>query len=89
LPDREVQLVSAPGLHPERFFIRVFTMNTPHSVFDESIGRWVTENELAWMKLKTEIGLGNRKKHLPQKTLPILDAGGGSGADSILRGGQR
>jgi S-adenosylmethionine-dependent methyltransferase len=58
-------------------------MNTPHSVFDESIDRWIAENDLPWMKLKTEIGLSNLRKHLPQKTLRILDAGGGSGADSL------
>jgi S-adenosylmethionine-dependent methyltransferase len=58
-------------------------MNTPHSVFDESIDRWIAENDLPWMKLKTEIGLSNLKKHLPQRPLHILDAGGGSGADSI------
>jgi S-adenosylmethionine-dependent methyltransferase len=58
-------------------------MNTPHSVFDESIDRWIAENDRPWMKLKTEIGLSNLKKHLPQRPLRILDAGGGSGADSI------
>jgi len=58
-------------------------MNTPRSVFDESIDRWIAENDLPWMKLKTEIGLSNLKKHLPQRPLRILDAGGGSGADSI------
>jgi S-adenosylmethionine-dependent methyltransferase len=58
-------------------------MNTPHSVFDESIDRWIAENDLPWMKLKTEIGLSNLRRHLPQKALRILDAGGGSGADSI------
>jgi S-adenosylmethionine-dependent methyltransferase len=58
-------------------------MNTPSSTFDESIDRWVAENDLPWMQLKTEIGLSNLKKHLPQKPLRILDAGGGSGADSI------
>lgn len=58
-------------------------MNTPHSVFDESIDRWIAENDLPWMKLKTEIGLSNLRKHLPHKPLHILDAGGGSGVDSI------
>jgi 2-polyprenyl-3-methyl-5-hydroxy-6-metoxy-1,4-benzoquinol methylase len=58
-------------------------MNTPSSIFDQSIDRWVAENDLPWMQLKTEIGLSNLKKHLPQKPLRILDAGGGSGADSI------
>jgi S-adenosylmethionine-dependent methyltransferase len=58
-------------------------MNAPHSVFDESIDRWVAENDLPWMQLKTEIGLSNLMKHLPQRPLRILDAGGGSGADSI------
>ena len=58
-------------------------MDTPASKFDASIERWVAENDLPWMKLKTEIGLSNLKKHLPEKRLRILDAGGGSGADSI------
>jgi S-adenosylmethionine-dependent methyltransferase len=58
-------------------------MDTPASKFDASIERWVAENDLPWMKLKTEIGLSNLQKHLPQKRLRILDAGGGSGADSI------
>jgi S-adenosylmethionine-dependent methyltransferase len=63
--------------------VLISTMNTPHSVFDESIDWWIAENDLPWMQLKTEIGLSNLRKHLPQKTLRILDAGGGSGADSI------
>jgi S-adenosylmethionine-dependent methyltransferase len=58
-------------------------MNTPPSVFDDSIDRWLAENDLPWMKLKTGIGLSNLRKHLPKKTLRILDAGGGSGMDSI------
>jgi S-adenosylmethionine-dependent methyltransferase len=58
-------------------------MNTPSSVFDESINRWIKENSLPWMKLKTELGLSNLRKHLPGKSLRILDAGGGSGFDSI------
>ena len=58
-------------------------MNTPPSVFDDSIQRWIAENDLPWMKLKTEIGLSNLRKHLPKKPLRILDAGGGSGCDSI------
>jgi S-adenosylmethionine-dependent methyltransferase len=43
----------------------------------------MAENDLPWMQLKTEIGLSNLKKHLPQRPLRILDAGGGSGADAI------
>jgi len=58
-------------------------MNTPPSVFDDSIDRWLAENDLPWMKFKTEIGLSNLRKHLPGKSLRILDAGGGSGGDSI------
>jgi S-adenosylmethionine-dependent methyltransferase len=58
-------------------------MNTPASKFDESIDRWIAENDLPWMKLKTEIGLSNLHKHLPRRPLRILDAGGGSGADAI------
>jgi S-adenosylmethionine-dependent methyltransferase len=58
-------------------------MDTPSSAFDDSIERWVAENDLPWMKLKTEIGLSNLQKHLPHGPLRILDAGGGSGADSI------
>ncbi len=58
-------------------------MDTPASAFDESIDRWIAENDLPWMKLKTEIGLNNLKKHLPAKSLRILDAGGGNGYDAF------
>jgi S-adenosylmethionine-dependent methyltransferase len=58
-------------------------MNTPSSVFNDSIDRWIAENDLPWMKLKVEIGLRNLRQHLPTGPLRILDAGGGSGADSI------
>jgi SAM-dependent methyltransferase len=63
--------------------LRKHPMNTPPSVFGDSIQRWIAENDLPWMKLKTEIGLSNLRKHLPKKPLSILDAGGGSGCDSI------
>jgi S-adenosylmethionine-dependent methyltransferase len=58
-------------------------MDTPSSAFDQSIDRWIAENDLPWMKLKTELGLSNLRRHLPKKPLRILDAGGGSGADAI------
>jgi S-adenosylmethionine-dependent methyltransferase len=58
-------------------------MDTPPSVFDGSIDRWLAENDRPWMKLKTDIGLRNLRKYLPGKSLRILDAGGGSGCDSI------
>lgn len=58
-------------------------MNSPPSVFDDSIQRWISENDLPWMKLKTELGLSNLRKLLPKKPLRILDAGSGSGCDSI------
>ena len=60
-------------------------MNTPASVFDNSMEQWIKENNLPWMKLKTDLGLNNLKKHLPGKPLRILDAGGGSGYDSTCR----
>ncbi len=58
-------------------------MDTPASAFDESIDRWIAENDQPSMKLKTELGLSNLKKHMPGKSLCILDAGGGSGYDAI------
>ncbi len=58
-------------------------MDTPPSVFDDSVDRWIAENDLPWMKLKVEIGLSNLRRHLPPKPLHLLDAGGGSAADSI------
>ena len=58
-------------------------MNTPPSVFNDSIDRWIAENDLPWMKLKIEIGLNNLRKHIPAGPLRILDAGGGSGMDAI------
>ncbi len=58
-------------------------MNTPSSVFDNSMAQWINENNLPWMKLKTELGLSNLRKHLPGKSLRILDAGGGSGYDAL------
>jgi S-adenosylmethionine-dependent methyltransferase len=58
-------------------------MNTPASVFDNSMEQWLKDNELPWMKLKTELGISNLRKHLPGKSLRILDAGGGSGYDAL------
>ncbi|MGB7540194.1 MAG: methyltransferase domain-containing protein [Anaerolineales bacterium] len=58
-------------------------MNTPASVFDNSMEKWLRDNGLPWMKLKTELGLSNLRKHLPGKSLRILDAGGGSGYDAL------
>jgi S-adenosylmethionine-dependent methyltransferase len=58
-------------------------MNTPSSVFDNSVEQWKKDNNLPWMKLKTDLGLSNLRKHLPGKSLRILDAGGGSGYDAL------
>ncbi len=58
-------------------------MNTPSSVFDNSMAQWIKDNNLPWMKLKTDLGLSNLRKHLPGKSLRILDAGGGSGYDAL------
>jgi S-adenosylmethionine-dependent methyltransferase len=58
-------------------------MNTPASAFDNSMEQWIQDNKLPWMKLKTDLGLHNLRKHLSGRSLRILDAGGGSGYDSI------
>jgi S-adenosylmethionine-dependent methyltransferase len=58
-------------------------MNTPAAAFDNSMEQWIKENNLPWMKLKTDLGLSNLRKHLPGSSLRILDAGGGSGYDSL------
>jgi S-adenosylmethionine-dependent methyltransferase len=58
-------------------------MNTPATVFDNSMEQWIKENNLPWMKLKTDLGLSNLRKHLPGKCLRVLDAGGGNGYDAL------
>jgi S-adenosylmethionine-dependent methyltransferase len=58
-------------------------MNTPAAAFDNSMEQWIKENNLPWMKLKTDLGLSNLRKHLPGNSLRILDAGGGSGYDAL------
>jgi len=64
-------------------FQKGFSMNTPASAFDNSMEQWIKENNLPWMKLKTDLGLSNLRKHLPGKSLRILDVGGGNGYDAI------
>jgi S-adenosylmethionine-dependent methyltransferase len=58
-------------------------MNTPAAAFDNSMEQWIKENNLPWMRLKTDLGLSNLRKHLPAKSLRILDAGGGNGYDAL------
>jgi S-adenosylmethionine-dependent methyltransferase len=58
-------------------------MNTPASVIDNSMEPWLKDIEFPWMKLKTELGLSNLRKHRTDNSLRILDAGGGSGYDAL------
>ena len=58
-------------------------MNTPASVFDQAIDKWIDNENRPWSRLKIDLTRMNLKRHLPDKLLRILDAGGGMGTDSL------
>lgn len=58
-------------------------MSTSPSVFDNAVDKWIDSNNMPWGRLKTDLTRSNLKRHLSSQPLRILDAGGGTGADSI------
>lgn len=58
-------------------------MTTAASSFDSHIDRWRSEQTEPWHTLRYRQTAANLSKHLPQRPLRILDAGGGNGVDAL------
>lgn len=58
-------------------------MKSEASVFDANLAAWKREQNTPWGKLRRSICLRNLARHSPDRSLDILDAGGGNGHDSI------
>ncbi len=58
-------------------------MSTSASVFDDTFAQWQKEMNLPWGKLMYKLVQANLAKHLGPEKWRVLDAGGGSGRDSI------
>lgn len=58
-------------------------MSISATTFDHHIARWQHEMSLPWAKLKYKLVQANLAKHIGQGQWHVLDAGGGSGLDSI------
>ena len=58
-------------------------MTTDSSVFDSNLAAWKRDEDTPWGSLRRSIALRNLTSNLPERTLDILDAGGGNGRDSI------
>ena len=58
-------------------------MKSTSATFDDSIARWMKEQDTPWGRLKYKLTQSNLAKHLRAGPLRILDAGGGNGLDSI------
>ncbi|MBZ0288878.1 MAG: methyltransferase domain-containing protein [Anaerolineae bacterium] len=51
--------------------------------FDQNMAHWLEDGQQPWSKLRYAVINVNLNRHLPQRPLHILDAGGGSGRDAI------
>ena len=58
-------------------------MPTTADDFDNKIEKWKQEMDRPWARLKYNLGQSNLAKHLDQKHMRVLDAGGGNGLDAI------
>jgi S-adenosylmethionine-dependent methyltransferase len=58
-------------------------MTTSAAIFDENIERWDHEQSQPWQKLKYKLGQAHLAKHMGKGQWHILDAGGGTGLESI------
>ncbi len=58
-------------------------MSTAVAVFDTSVAHWQQEMRLPWSQLKYRLVHANLAKHFGPGPGRVLDAGGGSGLDSI------
>jgi S-adenosylmethionine-dependent methyltransferase len=58
-------------------------MTISSSVFDNAINRWTDDIDKPWNRLKYELARANLERHWPPGQLRILDAGGGTGRESI------
>ncbi len=63
----------------------------PANTFNSAIQTWIQETGQPWSRLKYELARANLTRHLPMGSLHILDAGGGTGSESIplAAGGHR
>lgn len=53
------------------------------NVFDDAANKWRRDTGKPWNRLKYELARTNLERHLPIGALRILDAGGGTGVESI------
>ena len=58
-------------------------MATPATIFDQNIERWDHEQSQPWQKLKYKLVQAHLAKHMGPEPGRILDAGGGTGLESI------
>ncbi|MEO8609926.1 MAG: methyltransferase domain-containing protein [Chloroflexota bacterium] len=56
---------------------------TSSDKFDLNLSLWNEDGQQPWSKLRYTVINFNLNRHLPQRPLNILDAGGGSGRDAI------
>ena len=53
------------------------------NIFDDHWQRFLDEQLKPWGQIRYRVAFANLKRHLPQKTLRVLDAGGGNGLDAL------
>jgi len=58
-------------------------LTTTAQPFDANIANWKEYQDAPWGRLRYSIAHANLNRHLPQRPLNILDAGGGNGFDAI------
>jgi S-adenosylmethionine-dependent methyltransferase len=56
---------------------------TSQEQFNQHMSNWLEDGQQPWSKLRYTVINFNLNRHLPQRSLNILDAGGGSGRDAI------
>jgi S-adenosylmethionine-dependent methyltransferase len=56
---------------------------TSQEQFNQHMSNWIEDGQQPWSKLRYTVINFNLNRHLPQRPLNILDAGGGSGRDAI------
>jgi S-adenosylmethionine-dependent methyltransferase len=56
---------------------------TSQDQFNQHLSLWIEDGQQPWSKLRYAILNFNLNRHIPQRPLTILDAGGGDGRDAI------
>jgi S-adenosylmethionine-dependent methyltransferase len=59
-------------------------MSTSSHVFDAKLSAFKEMQNAPWGRLRYSVVMANLKRHLPERPLRILDAGGGNGLDTVL-----